>query len=40
MDLKTKTVVLTDKRGCYIMIKGPIQEECVTFVNTNNCREL
>ena len=31
---KTKTVVLTDKRGCYIMIKGTIRKESVTFVNT------
>ena len=36
VDLKTKTVVLTDKRGCYIMIKGPIQEESVTFVTVEN----
>jgi len=33
IDFKTKTVI-TDKEGCYIMVKGSIQREDVTFVNT------
>ena len=33
IDFKTKTIT-TDKEGYYIMIKGSIQEEDVTIVNT------
>ena len=32
MDFKTKTVI-RDKDGHYIMLKGSIQQEDVTFVN-------
>ena len=32
MDFKTKTVI-KDKEGHYIIIKGTIQQENITFVN-------
>ena len=33
IDIKTKTI-LRNKEGYYIMIKGSIQEEAITILNT------
>ena len=34
IDFKIKAIITRDKERCYIMIKGSIQEEDITIVNT------